>query len=51
MSEVFDYGYKLTSEPILYFYSPNRVTSDWHETQRHIITEGGHKFFATWEDK
>lgn len=50
VSEVFDYGYKVTEEPILYFYAPKWCTSAWHETQRHVITEGGHKFFALWED-
>lgn len=50
VSEVFDYGYQVTEEPILYFYAPKRCTSAWHESQRHVITEGGHKFFALWED-
>ena len=50
VSEVFDYGYQVTEEPILYFYAPKRCTSAWHETQRHVITEGGHKFFALWEE-
>lgn len=50
VSEVFDYGYKVTEEPILYFYAPKYVYSAWHETQRHVITEGGHKFFALWEE-
>ena len=50
VSEVFDYGYKAVDEPILYFYAPKYCKSDWHETQRHVITEGGHKFFALWED-
>lgn len=50
VSEVFDYGYTVVEEPILYFYSPKNVYSAWHETQKHIITEGGHKFFAEWED-
>ena len=50
VSEVFDDGYKAVDEPILYFYAPKYVHSAWHETQRHVITEGGHKFFALWED-
>lgn len=49
VSEVFDYGYQVTEEPILYFYAPEYVYSAWHENQRHVITEGGHKFFALWE--
>lgn len=43
--EVFDNGYKVVDEPILYFYAPKYCTSKWHETQTHVITEGGHKFF------
>lgn len=50
VSAVFDDGYQVTDEPILFFYAPNVCNSTWHETQRHIITEGGHKFFALWED-
>lgn len=50
VSEVFDYGYQVTEEPILYFYAPRWCTSAWHETQRFVIEEGGHKFFAQWED-
>lgn len=50
VSAVFDEGYKVVDEPILYFYAPKYVYSEWHETQRHVITEGGHKFFARWED-
>ena len=50
VSAVFDDGYQVTSEPILYFYAPKVCNSAWHETQRYVITEGGHKFFARWED-
>lgn len=48
VSAVFDDGYKITDEPILYFYAPKYCAGRWHETQRHIITVGGHKFFAEW---
>lgn len=50
VSEVFDHGFTIVDEPILYFYAPDRVDSEWHETQKHVITEGGHKFFKEWED-
>lgn len=50
VSAVFDDGYQATTEPILYFYAPEYGRSDWHETQRHVITEGGHKFFTLWEE-
>jgi hypothetical protein len=50
VSEIFDYGYKVVDEEILYFYAPKRVDSTWHESLKHVITEGGHKFFALWEE-
>lgn len=46
VSEVFDNGYKETEEFILYFYAPKYCSSSWHESQRYILTEGGHRFFA-----
>lgn len=48
VSAVFDDGYKVTEEPILYFYAPSLCKSSWHETQRYILTEGCHRFFARW---
>ena len=50
VSAVFDDGYQITDEPILYFYAPKRCKSGWHETQRFITEVGGHRFFAEWED-
>ena len=50
VSAVFDDGYQITAEPILYFYAPKRCKSGWHETQRFITEVGGHRFFAEWED-
>lgn len=49
VAAVFDDGYKVTDEAILYFYAPKYTKSKWHETQRYILTEGGHKFFAEWD--
>lgn len=49
VTAVFDYGYQLTDEPILYFYAPKYSSGGFHETQRYVLTEGGHKFFARWE--
>lgn len=46
VKEVFDNGYKVTNEFILYFYAPKYCTSNWHESQRYVLTEGGHRFFA-----
>lgn len=48
VSAVFDRGDFATSEPILYFYSPNLVYSAWHESQSFVLEHGGHKFFAKW---
>lgn len=46
--EVFDNGYKITDEPILYFYAPKRCNGKWHETQCFVIEVGGHRFFKEW---
>lgn len=43
---VFDFGHVATTEPIKYFYSPNRVQSKWHETQEFVVEINGHRFFA-----
>lgn len=45
IEQVFGDGELATSEPILYFYAPEYCTSDWHESQDYVLTEGGHKFF------
>lgn len=50
VSEVFDNGYKPIDEYILYFYAPKYSKGKWHETQRFVIEEGGHRFFAEWEN-
>lgn len=50
VSSVFDDGNLPTDEQILYFYAPKWTKSAWHETQRYIMTEGGHKFFAEWSE-
>ncbi len=49
VSAVFDNGYKVTDEFILYFYAPKYCNSVWHETQKFVIEVGGHRFFAEWE--
>ena len=45
VQDVFDFGNLATSQPIKYFYAPARVYSEWHETQVHVLTINGHKFF------
>lgn len=46
VAAVFDRGETIVDEPILYFYNPALVTSDFHESQIFVIEEGGHRFFA-----
>lgn len=47
VSKVFDDHYKITSEPIMYFYSvKNDFYSSWHENHlTYVCTVGCHKFF------
>lgn len=45
VAAVFDRGEIYINEPILYFYAPARVTSEWHESQIFVIERGGHRFF------
>lgn len=46
VSAVFDDGETVTDADILYFYAPELVSSEWHESQTYICTIGGHRFFA-----
>lgn len=46
VAAVFDRGETVVDEPILYFYNPALVTSNFHESQIFVIEEGGHRFFA-----
>lgn len=49
VAAVFDRGEVVTEEPILFFYSPANMSdgvSEWHESLRFVISEGGHRFFA-----
>lgn len=46
VAAVFDRGETVVDEPILYFYNPALVTSDFHESQIFVIEEGGHRFFT-----
>ena len=50
VSAVFDDGYKITDEFILYFYAPKYTTSKWHESQDFVMEIGGHRFFAEWDN-
>ena len=45
VSAVFDRGEGVTTEPILYFYNPALVTSEFHESQIFVMEIANHKFF------
>ena len=42
---MFDFGHVATNEPIRYFYAPELVESNWHESQVYVMTINKHKFF------
>lgn len=46
VAAVFDRGEVAIDAPVMYFYSPALVTSDWHESQIFVAEVGGHRFFA-----
>lgn len=45
VQDVFDFGHVVTTEPIKYFYAPELMQSDFHESQSYVMTINGHKFF------
>ena len=45
VSAVFDDGVKVLPETAMYFYAPDLVYSEWHETQIYLCTIGCHRFF------
>lgn len=46
VAAVFDRGESVVDEPVMYFYNPAIVESEWHESQIFVIEVGGHRFFA-----
>lgn len=46
VAAVFDCGEVAIDAPVMYFYTPALVTSDWHESQIFVAEVGGHRFFA-----
>lgn len=46
VSAVFDRGETVTDKPILFFYNPAKVDSEFHESQSFMLEHGGHRFFA-----
>lgn len=45
VAAVFDRGEFITEEPLLYFYNPELVTSNFHESQDFVIEINNHRFF------
>ena len=45
IDKVFVKGVRATPYRILYFYNPDKVQSQWHESQKYVMTLGNHKFF------
>lgn len=45
VSSVFDDGEKVIKETVIYFYAPDLVYSEWHESQQYVCTIGCHRFF------
>jgi len=45
VAAVFDRGEIITEEPILYFYAPDIVASEFHESQTFVTEIAGHRFF------
>ena len=50
VSRVFDDGELISDKPSLYFYAPNRVSSDWHESLNFSCELSNHRFFYLDED-
>lgn len=48
VSKVFDYGEMGVDDNILWFYAPKYSNGGFHNTQRLVIEEGGHRFYAPW---
>lgn len=46
VAAVFDRGEVAIDAPVMYFYNPALVTSDWHESQIFVAEVGSHRFFA-----
>lgn len=51
VSIVFDDGTMGVDDNILWFYNPKYSYGKFHNTQRFIIQEGEHKFYAPWKEK
>lgn len=46
VESVFDDGHRPVDDKPIWFYAPKYAKSSFHESQRFIIEEGGHRFFG-----
>ena len=51
VAAVFDRGEGITDEPILYFYNPALVESEFHESQIFVVEIANHRFFKEQPEK
>ena len=51
VAAVFDRGEGITDEPILYFYNPALVESEFHESQILVVEIANHRFFKEQPEK
>ena len=51
VAAVFDRGEVAIDAPVMYFYNPALVTSDWHESQIFVAEVGGHRLIRRKEPK
>lgn len=49
VAAVFDRGEGITEEPILYFYNPALVESEFHESQIFVVEIANHRFFKEYD--
>lgn len=50
IQNVFDEGARITPSRIMFFYNPSMVESNWHESQKYVITIDHHRFFDIKEE-
>lgn len=46
VNRVFEYGDLAVEDEILWFYNPDKSKGNFHNTQRFIVEEGSHRFYA-----
>ncbi len=46
VNRVFEYGDLAVDDEILWFYNPDKSKGNFHNTQRFVVEEGNHRFYA-----